>query len=92
MEIDWCHIAATTTWKELCQDKCFVEIYSMYLEEYPNGGVLHIVIIDGNNDDDDILWCYNTAKENGDVAAMWLATKLITIVDEDREEYNWELI
>ena len=62
--------ADTYSWKDLCSDESFYEIYTMYLQMNITGGSLHIVLDDGNNSDDSIEFCYNYAKERGDVAGM----------------------
>lgn len=77
------------SWKDLCEDQYFVQIFDAYYEQYPTGGSLHIVLDDCNNSDKDIQLCFNWAKENNDYIGMYIASKLITVKQEDRDKYNW---
>lgn len=77
-------------WKELLYtDPTFKMIYEEYVEQNITGGSLHIVLDDGNNEDDHIEFCFNYAKEHGDVAGMYIASKLINVYYDCRERYNW---
>lgn len=89
---DFIGVPEYQSWEQLCKDEAFLEIYEMFNDEHLEGGNLHTVLSDGNNSDDDIIFCYNCAKENGDVAGMFIASKLISVYYEDREKYNWNVI
>lgn len=77
-------------WKELLKtDATFKMIYEEYVEQNITGGSLHIVLDGGNNDDDCIGFCFNFAKERGDIAGMYIASKLINVEFDDRYKYEW---
>lgn len=48
------------------------------------GGSLHIVLDDGNLDDNSIISCYNHAKENKDYLGMLICSKLMGVDEGDR--------
>lgn len=80
------------SWKELCEDQFFIDVFLVYEMQNPTGGSLHIVLADFNNSDHSIEFCFNYAKENNDYVGMYLASKLFTVKVEDRDRYNWEIL
>lgn len=50
------------------------------------GGSLHIVLDDGNIGVGSIEFCQRYATEHDDQAGYWLATLLLALTDEEREE------
>lgn len=63
----------------------FIKFYREDLEN-PMGGILHIAIDDGNMTDDDIWFCQEEAKKQGDSFGYFLATLLRCFTEEEREE------
>ena len=58
-------------------------------DQHPSGGPLHIVLDDGNIDDDSINWCLNNTIENCDDIVMKVlcttcAELLLNIPQEER--------
>lgn len=64
-----------------------------YYEEHPTGGTLHIVLDDGNCEDDNVQWCIdNPIREQNDREALSIARRLLRIPEEGRRamfERNW---
>lgn len=52
------------------------------------GGNLHIVLDDGNVDDDDVIFCLEKAKASSDQDGVDLATKLLTMSKDQRLEVS----
>jgi len=50
------------------------------------GGSLHIVLDDGNTDDDDIRWCREYAVEQGDADGIVLADLLVQMSRAQRNK------
>ena len=64
-----------------------IDYYSK--EENGAGGSLHIVLNDGNIDDDSIIWCINYAKEKGDKDGVKLGKILLGMSKTQRRKiYN----
>ena len=80
------------SWKAICKDETFVELFTLYLETHPAGGSLHIVLDDGNNSDKDIEFCIRWAMERGDIAGEFIGKRLLDVAYEDREKYQWYII
>lgn len=49
------------------------------------GGVLHIVLDDGNIEDHHIIWCRDRAVEREDWDAVEIANRLLKLTYEQRE-------
>jgi len=69
--------------------KTFDEVRQMCADLYdrePCGGSLHIVLDDGNLDDEDIAHCYSCAKEEGDELAVEICECLLSWSVEMRQQ------
>lgn len=67
------------------------EVWPMVIDYYGKpgncaGGHLHIVLDDGNIDDDDVEFCLQSAKQNGDFDGVRLATKLLAMSKTQRRK------
>lgn len=82
-------ISNMVEWNSLLANYLFRTIYNAYLDENPAGGSLHIVLSDGNNSDDDIIFCMEKAMERKDWVAVYLAENMLKVKHEDRELYQW---
>jgi len=65
-----------------------LEMARAYYAKYGNecGGSLHVVLDDGNVDDDSVRFCCNWAADNQDADGVDLANKLLTITEDMRHE------
>lgn len=52
------------------------------------GGSLHIVLDDGNTEDDHVKWCIEHAKERGDVAGVELGEMLLRMSRTQRKKLS----
>ena len=59
-------------------------------DQHPSGGPLHIVLDDGNIDDDSINWCLNNSIENCDDIVLKVICK--TCAELLLELPEWERI
>jgi hypothetical protein len=57
-----------------------------YYNFNPGGGSLHIVLDDGNTEEDNVNYCMEYSKENGDIAGIMLARALLELSAEQRDE------
>lgn len=48
------------------------------------GGSLHIVLDDGNVEEEHVLWCRDHAEEQGDVEGVALCDKLLDATEDER--------
>ena len=77
------------SWADLCRDKMFKALFECYESLNLEYGSLHIVLSDGNINDDDIEFCYKYAVEKGDIVGAYLASQLIRVPYEERVVYNF---
>lgn len=77
--------------------KSLIRRVQKYYEVYGNecGGSLHIVLDDGNIEDDHILFCQEGAKEREDILGEKIAESLLKLSMRDRqwiyeENYSFE--
>lgn len=56
-----------------------------YYEENPTWGSLHIVLDDGNTEEDSVRFCVRAAEKSGDTEGAFLARLLLPLTDEQRE-------
>ncbi|MGV8914370.1 MAG: hypothetical protein ACOH1X_02865 [Kaistella sp.] len=52
----------------------------------PTGGYLHIVLDDGNLDDQSIYFCQNECSKNGDTFGYFLATLLREFTEDELQK------
>jgi hypothetical protein len=57
-----------------------------YANGNPTGGWLHIVLDDGNTEDESVRDCLKWAEEDGDVAGVALARLLLEMTETQRDE------
>lgn len=55
-----------------------------FYEYYPTGGNLHIVLDDGNIEEDHVRWCVDLANNEKDLAAADLGMDLLCLTANDR--------
>lgn len=80
---------STISWVNLCEDDVFIGFFEYCESNHPEWGSLHIVLSDGNINDDDIEFCYKYAVEKGDIVGAYLASQLIRVPYEERVVYNF---
>ena len=61
-----------------------VALTKLYLRENLTGGSLHIVLDDGNTEDDHVKWCEEHAIKEGDPAGAFLARALLLLPEDER--------
>jgi hypothetical protein len=81
--------------ENIMENKKFQEVLSLVNHYYslPNncaGGNLHIVVDDGNVEDDDIEYCKEQADRKGDKEGVAIAKLLIKMSKKDREKIYME--
>lgn len=58
----------------------------------PAGGILHVVLDDGNVDDGAIHWTMEEARKEGDVEAYAICEQLLELREDKRYELHEQLI
>tara|TARA_Y100000310_G_C20033783_1_gene512962 strand:- start:39 stop:302 length:264 start_codon:yes stop_codon:yes gene_type:complete len=64
-------------------------LISAYLDVYPVGGNLHIILEDGNVDADSINHCLGSSVVRGDHYGMLICSKLFEYSEEERKRIAW---
>jgi len=71
---------------EMTSKSEILELAAEYYQDYCTGGALHIVLDDGNIEDEHIEWCIKEAKIAGDKEAVELGEALLTLTIKQRYE------
>lgn len=73
--------------KEKMKSKTILELCSDYYANFITGGNLHIVLDDGNVENDDIEFCIREAEENNDKDGVIIGKKLLQMSLKEREDF-----